>query len=146
MAFLSNKLYVIGGYGEEGPLATCERLDMKTLKWSAMKPMRKQRFNLGVTVAEGSIYAVGGRNNEESLDSLEIFNPKTGKEWTSVSASMQEARNEFGIATGDKKIYCLGGRGVTSIEEFDIAEKEWKCIGSMGDNHFCISAVMYPPV
>lgn len=146
MAFLSNKLYVIGGYGEAGPLATCERLDLKTLKWSAMKPMRKQRFNLGVAVAGGSIYAIGGRNNEESLDSVEIFNPKAGKEWVSLSECMKEARNEFGVASGDNKIFCLGGRGITSIEVFDIEKKEWKFMGSMGDNHFCINAVLYPPV
>ena len=119
---------------------------MKAQKWGAMKPMTKQRFNLGVTVEGGYIYAIGGRNNEESLDSVEIFNPKTGKEWKLLAERMKEARNEFGVAATNNKIFCLGGRGVTSIEVFDIEKKEWSVAGSMGENHFSINALLYPPV
>lgn len=144
MAFLSGKLYVIGGHSPEGALASSERFDTKQEKWTTLKPMNLPRFLLGACAIDGLVYAVGGRNNERSLDTIEVFDPKA-KSWTLLDEKMQESRNDFGLVSRNTEIYCIGGRGVKSIECFDALTKEWKTVGSTGENNFSISCVFYLP-
>lgn len=144
-AYLSGKLYVIGGHSPEGPLASVERLDAKQEKWFTLKPMNSPRFLLGACAVEGIVYAIGGRNNEQSLDTVEVYNPKT-KTWTLQESKMAEPRNDFGLAVKGSEIYCVGGRGVRTIECVNVQTKEWKTVGSTGENNFSISCVFYSPL
>ena len=145
MAFLSGKLYVIGGHSPDGPLASTERFDTKQEKWATLKPMHSPRFLLEACAVDGLVYAVGGRNNERSLDTIEVYDPRT-KGWSLLEAQMQEARNDFGVGARSNEIFCVGGRGVNSIECFDVEAKKWKTVGSTGENNFSISCVFYPPL
>ena len=145
VAFLSGKLYVIGGHSSEGPLATTERFDTKQEKWTTLKPMNFPRFLLGACALDGLVYAVGGRNNERSLDTVEVYDPKA-KRWIVMDEKMQESRNDFGLVSQSNEIYCIGGRGVNSIECLDVGMKEWKSVGSTGENNFSISCAFYPPL
>ena len=145
MTYLSGKLYVIGGHSPDGPLASTERFDTKQEKWVTLKPMNSPRFQLGACAVDGLVYAMGGRNNERSLDTIEVYDPKA-KAWTVVKEKMGESRNDFGLAVKNNEIFCVGGRGVGSIECFDIEMKKWKTVGSTGENNFSISCVFYPPL
>lgn len=142
---MSGKLYVIGGHSPEGPLASAERFDTKHEKWAALKPLNSPRFLLGACALDGLVYVVGGRNNEHSLDSVEVYDPKT-KVWSLLEANMQEARNDFGLAAKGSEIFCVGGRGVHSVECLNVEKKEWRTVGSTGQNNFSISCVFYPPL
>lgn len=144
-AYLSGKLYVIGGHSPDGPLASVERLDAKQEKWFTLKPLNSPRFLLGACAVEGIVYALGGRNNEQSLDTVEIYDPKT-KTWTLQESKMAEPRNDFGLAVKGSEIYCVGGRGVRTIECVNVQTKEWKTVGSTGENNFSISCVFYLPL
>jgi len=145
VAFMSGKLYVIGGHSPEGPLASTERFDTKQEKWVTLKPMNSPRFLLSACALDGLVYAVGGRNNERSLDTVEVYDPKA-KTWSLIEAKMLESRNDFGLAVRSNEIFCVGGRGVHSIECFDVGSKKWRTIGSTGQNNFSISCVFYPPL
>ncbi|KAL9975371.1 hypothetical protein ACROYT_G012526 [Oculina patagonica] len=145
VAFLSGKLYVIGGHSPEGALASTERFDTKQEKWVTLKPMNMPRFLLGACAVDGLVYVVGGRNNERSLDTVEVYDPKA-KVWTLINENMRESRNDFGLVSQSNEIYCIGGRSVSSIECFDLEMKEWKTVGSTGENNFSISCVFYPPL
>lgn len=144
-AYLSGKLYVIGGHSPEGPLASVERLDAKQEKWFTLKPLNSPRFLLGACAVEGIVYAIGGRNNEQSLDTVEIYDPKI-KTWRLQESKMAEPRNDFGLAVKGSEIYCVGGRGVRTIECVNVQTKEWKTVGSTGENNFSISCVFYSPL
>lgn len=144
-AYLSGKLYVIGGHSPDGPLASVERFEAKQEKWVILKPMNFPRFLLGACAVQGLVYAVGGRNNEQSLDSVEVYDPRT-KTWALLETKMMESRNDFGLAAKGSQIFCVGGRGVKSIECLDVQTKEWKTVGSTGENNFSISCVFYPPL
>ena len=145
VAFLSGKLYVIGGHSPEGALASTERFDTKQEKWTALKPMNLPRFLLGACAVDGLVYAVGGRNNERSLDTVEVYDPKA-KVWTIMEESMRECRNDFGLVSQNNQIYCIGGRGANSIECLDVESGQWRTVGSTGENNFSISCVFYPPL
>ena len=107
--------------------------------------MNLPRFLLGACAVDGLVYAVGGRNNERSLVTVEVYDPKA-KVWTVMEESMRECRNDFGLVSQSNQIYCIGGRGANSIECLDVGSKEWRTVGSTGENNFSISCVFYPPL
>lgn len=144
VTFLSSKLYVIGGHSPDGALASIERYDTKQEKWTSLKSMNFPRFLLRACAIDGLVYVVGGRNNERSLDTIEVFDPKA-KSWTILNEKMQDSRNDFGLVTRDNQIFCIGGRGAKSIECFDVVAKQWKNVGSTGENSFSMSCVFYLP-
>ena len=141
---LSGKLYAIGGYGETGPMTSTERFDFKSEKWSILKSLVGPRFHHGVVSLGGKIFVVGGRDNDYSKDTVEVYDPKE-KGWKLLDEKMNEARNDFGIVCQGKSIYCVGGRGVSSVEFYSLAKKEWRVAGRVGQNNFCISCVSFPP-
>lgn len=53
-------------------------------------------FLLGVCVVDGFVYVVGGRNNEWSLDIVEVYDFKV-KVWIVMEENMWECRNDFGF-------------------------------------------------
>ena len=145
VAFLTGKLYVIGGHSPDGPLVSTERFDTKQQKWVTLNSLSMARFQLGACAVDGLVYAIGGRNNERSLDTVEVYDPKA-KSWTLLIEKMAESRNDFGLAVRNHEIYCVGGRGVSSIESFDVVAKEWRSAGSTGENNFSVSCMFYPPM
>ncbi|EDO33930.1 predicted protein [Nematostella vectensis] len=145
VTFLNNKVYVFGGYGSKGPLASAECYNVKQDKWSSIRGMRIPRFQLAATVHGGLIYVLGGRDNDADLSSVEVYDPKA-KTWSKEELNMLEARNDFGVVEQNGRIYCFGGRGVATVECFDVEKKEWKTIGNTGHNNFAIDCVLFPPI
>ena len=60
VAFVSGKIYAIGGSDNSGYLDTNEMYDPKTDTWTTMKPMPTPRCDFGITVYQGKIYVIGG--------------------------------------------------------------------------------------
>ncbi len=52
-----------------------ERLDIDQEKWIQSEPMLSRRSTLGVAVLNGEIYAVGGFDGNNGLDTVEKYNP-----------------------------------------------------------------------
>jgi len=75
--------------------------------WTTMAELPTARSGLGVAVANGKIYAIGGQNGDGVLNTTEEYDPVTN-EWTSKT-SMPTARSDFGIAVYQNKIYVIGG-------------------------------------
>ena len=80
--------------------------------WSSKASIHGAGVGLGVVVADGKIYAIGGSTAVESyrggLSAInEVYDPVTDT-WT-VLASMPTPRRDFAIAAYQNKIYCIGG-------------------------------------
>lgn len=65
--------------------------------------MSERRLGASVAVLNGLLYVVGGHNNEDTLKSVETYNPNNGV-WTSV-ANMHKRRAFAGKIIFLKKIY-----------------------------------------
>ena len=52
-----------------------ERLDVETERWIPVEPMLSRRSTLGVAVLNGELYAVGGFDGNNGLDTVEKYNP-----------------------------------------------------------------------
>jgi hypothetical protein len=105
--------------------------------WISKAPMQVARFNLGLAVFNGKIYAIGGSSQSGQLPNLrggtvgtnEEYDPKMGT-WT-FKKSMLTPRFFFSIATFQNKIYCIGGYTsngtVTGVNEvYDPATDAWE--------------------
>jgi len=84
--------------------------------WNQKQSMNRARGGLGVTAANGKIYAIGGCSKNGSYSRRPIsgfvrtneeYDPMIDK-WT-IKASMLTPRSNFAIATCQEKIYCIGG-------------------------------------
>lgn len=63
------------------PTCVCrsvERLDLEKSGWVPVEPMQSRRSTLGVAVLKDELYAVGGFDGTNGLDTVEKYNP--GKE------------------------------------------------------------------
>jgi N-acetylneuraminic acid mutarotase len=103
-------------------------------EWTAKAPMPTARGGLGVAVANGKIYAIGGLNNDTQLAVNEEYNPVTNT-WA-TRTPMPTARSGFAIAVYQNKIYCIGGTvgdsdnlvsGFTGVNEvYDPVKNTWE--------------------
>ena len=147
MVILSHKLYVIGGYNDDGPLSSVECFNIRNKKWKEQPGLQEPRFQLGAVASAGKIYAIGGRDDLHSLSSVEVFHRSQGT-WVQLGEHMNEARCAFGLILHKKMIYCFGGRGQQSIERYDLTTGEWSPVGrmSLDQSSISLSCVLYPPL
>jgi N-acetylneuraminic acid mutarotase len=100
--------------------------------WETMADMPTARSGLGVAVVDGKIHAIGGYLDQISfsghLGTNEMYDPATDT-WA-TRESMPTARNRFGIAVVQNKIYVIGGEtddGYTGANEvYDPATDNWE--------------------
>ena len=67
-----------------------------SLEWRESAPMYSARCYVSVVTLDGKLYAMGGFNGRERLNSVERFDP-VENQWTMV-ASMNRARSDAGAA------------------------------------------------
>jgi hypothetical protein len=96
--------------------------------------MTTARGGLGVVVANGKIYAIGGLNGSSlPLNINEEYNPSTNR-WSNKMA-MPTARSGFAIAAYQNKIYVMGGTFgngyVANTEVYDPVKDIWETKASM---------------
>jgi N-acetylneuraminic acid mutarotase len=112
--------------------------------WTSRAPMQVARAGVGVAVVSSKIYAIGGSTRSGGggtrdgplpftggvVGTNEEYDPATDT-WT-YKAPMPTARDVFGIAVYDDKIYCVGGStekgsGVKGLNEvYDPATDSWE--------------------
>jgi N-acetylneuraminic acid mutarotase len=122
--------YAIGGstsnFGAE--LASVERLDPVTGRWSLVTPMPTARGNPAAAAARGDVYVLGGFVNDKTVDIVEIFDPPSGQ-WRS-GRPLPEARGGAGAAAIGDRIYVVGGfdavdTRTAAVFVYDVSEDAW---------------------
>ena len=130
---VNDKIYVIDTYGTTRP---SYEYNPATNTWTAKAAIPNQRQGeVGVAVANGKIYVIGGWLSDTYLGTTDEFDPATNT-WT-TKASMVHPR---GITEGSRfdggmvvvinnKIYAIGGNKDGTVqfwnEEFDPATNTW---------------------
>ena len=118
------KLFAVGGYGlnDQGQneyLKSVECFDPSTGVWTNINPMNEAREWLGLAVLGDKLFAMGGRDEDGTLSSVECLDLSVpNSQWTTV-APMTSPRFRMGAVVTGGKIYIAGGRGSSSIECFD---------------------------
>src|SRR5258708_6096591 len=117
----------VGGTNR-GPSATVEAYDPATDTWTSKAAMPTARWELGVAVVNGIIYAVGGQDAEPNgLTTVEAYDPATDT-WT-TKAPMPTGRYRLGVAAVNGVLYAVGGlhglTGVDIVEAYDPVTDTW---------------------
>ena len=91
--------------------------------------MSKRRCGVGVGVVEDCMYAVGGHDGNNYLNSVERFDPKTSQ-WGTIIAPTSTCRTSVGVAVLKKMLYAVGGQDGVSclsvVERLDPLGGEWE--------------------
>jgi hypothetical protein len=124
----------------------------------SLAPMITPRYEMGVTAANGKIYAVGGiPNGALASNANEVFDP-TSNTWASkaVVKTADGLSYLYGAAafTLDNAPCLMGGVGlkshsglvVTSVECFDASGNAWNSLGVLVTATYDMAAVVVPKV
>lgn len=113
-------IYVSGGVLEPGEIAlnSVERYDHNADTWEFVAPLNEFRRNHESIKVGGVMYAIGGTDGTNFLDTMETYNP-LNDEWTTSPHTLNIPRGNFGLTKGhDGKIYAIGGNDNAGFSEF----------------------------
>ena len=109
------------------------RYDLKTNHWAPVEPMKTKCKHLGTAVLDNLWYAIGGRDENTELNSVEKYDPITNQ-WSSVVA-MNFYRSGVDLAVVNEHLYAVGGfdgsNYLKSVEWLDPSTNQWRIAGSM---------------
>ena len=104
----SGMLFSIGGRGKGGdPFSKIEIYNWLKDCWTPGPRLLMPRRHVATAVAEGKIYAVGGHNGSEHLNTVECFDPAIGK-WQ-LCQPMATCRRGMSVGILKGMLYAVGG-------------------------------------
>ena len=113
--------------------------------WTQKTDMPTARSCLSTSVANGKIYAIGGRSASGApLTTVEQYDPSTDT-WT-TKANMPTARLCHGACVVEGKIYVIGGgrsvlgAGSSTVVQYDPETDTWTRKANMPTSRFVLSA------
>ena len=139
-ATVGGKIYVVGGF-EEPSLGNMlnfaitpvvEEYDPSTDRWRARAPMPVGLHHMGIGVAGGRLYVVGGYKQSGlsawgPVASVYVYDPAADA-W-SERAPMPTARGALSVALHEGKLYAIGGyegrANSAAVEVYDPASNSW---------------------
>lgn len=145
-AVVDGKLYVMGGQRTDsgvipGPATNLlEIYDPATDRWTTGNPMPTARMGLVAAVANGKIYAIGGRTDgfsTSAVGTVEQLDPATGL-WTTRNP-MQTARffaagTTLPTPVGDQIVVAGGesfGLLLASVEQYNALANAWSSLNAL---------------
>jgi serine/threonine-protein kinase PknK len=130
MVGVGGKLYVVGGFTQQGQIATTTLVyDSESATWSTEPGMPDPREHHMVVEHDGLIYTIGGRVDTPDTNAADVerFDPRTGK-WTEL-APMHQTRSGHTCAAAEGLIACLGGETTGAVfdsaEVYDVRADRW---------------------
>jgi len=148
VAVVGNMVYRVGGKKNGDPQSFMDMYDPNTDTWTFnLWEMDPRILDMGVTVMNDRIYAVGGYSNElchgnygKWLDTAKVLDLAMdgSKKWSKI-ADMNIPRRYVGVGTLYGKVYAVGGHegfgcneGLSSVECYDPLEKdEWTYVADL---------------
>jgi hypothetical protein len=118
-------VYVVGNHEQEKGAATRD-VEWSTPvdeagfgKWQKTSPLQVARYGLGLAVHGDNLYAVGGLNGPEFLDSIEVARMPAGGglgPWRLLETKLSSKRAMMAIVAYEEWIYSIGGAGSDTVE------------------------------
>ena len=112
--------------------------------WTTLTSMPTARWDLGVAVNNGILYAVGGQTGNGFLATVEAYDPATNT-WT-TKAPMPTARYFLATTAVNGILYAVGGTNsqtgnsdLATVEAYDPATDTWTTKASMPTARFGLS-------
>ncbi len=135
MAALGGRIYVVGGWGEQGPVSDLQILDPATGHVESGTPLPSPMWLGTATVLGGRLHAIGavGWNEDDPICSLcgtsfhEVFDPSTGA-WSS-RATPPSGLYPTAADTVNGKIHLVRGGTGGHLAVYDPEADSWTTSG-----------------
>jgi RHS repeat-associated protein len=132
----NNKLYAIGGQGDNGCVPYVEEYDPEADTWTVKNTTGPAIHSMAVTNYNNNIYVFGGIESfySDILNKAWKYDP-IADNWTSLK-TMPSMRCACAAAAIDGTIYIAGGliaAGENGIEVYDIATNQWNTKESLSN-------------
>ncbi|KAF5907337.1 kelch-like protein 22, partial [Clarias magur] len=130
IAVLNNFVYLVGGDNNTSGFraeSRCWRYDPRHNSWCDIQPLQQQHADHCVCVADGCIYAIGGRDYSVELECVERYNPQTNT-WEYVAPLKREVYAHAGAVLDGKIYIACGRRGMAYLKEtycYDPRANQW---------------------
>eukprot|EP00747_Dinoflagellata_sp_TGD_P225815 gnl/TRDRNA2_/TRDRNA2_99574_c1_seq1.p1 gnl/TRDRNA2_/TRDRNA2_99574_c1~~gnl/TRDRNA2_/TRDRNA2_99574_c1_seq1.p1 ORF type:complete len:355 (+),score=43.27 gnl/TRDRNA2_/TRDRNA2_99574_c1_seq1:404-1468(+) len=86
--FMAGMVYVVGGRGVKGSLATCERFDTATGLWEVLPEMSAAHRNFGAAALAGLLFVVSGAGERQQYPTgCECFDPAAPTAWSRLRST-----------------------------------------------------------
>jgi Kelch motif len=119
---VGDRLYAIGGVGEEGHVGPAEEYDPRTNKWTDLPPLPRPRDHVAGFAYEGKACVAGGRSPNTAQ--VHCWDP-AGRRWTALP-DLPAATSGAGGGTLGERAMVAGGEdpdGGTMIDRLAVLEK-----------------------
>jgi non-specific serine/threonine protein kinase len=131
MVTVGDRLYVIGGFSQQGELATSTLVyDIATESWTSTEGMPDPREHLTAVVHRGTVIVMGGRKGDPATNSavVERFDPRRNR-WSSLPEMLEPRSGHACALVANRFVGCIGGEdamGVFSTAEvLDLRRERW---------------------
>ncbi|XP_035255267.1 kelch-like protein 10 [Anguilla anguilla] len=136
-------LLAVGGWSERSPSSALESYDVRANQWvSVAQDQERPRAYHGAACLGGSVYCVGGRDEEEFFSSVRRFDTAT-LTWHEA-APMHLRRCYVSVAVLGGRVYAMGGFdghvGHSSAERYQPEANQWSYIQPMHEQRSDASA------
>lgn len=144
VAAIGTTVYVVGGFGPDGAVATVEAYDTALDRWRTVTPLPVPVHHPGVAGLGGRLYVVGGFGpGWTATDAVWRYDPATDR-WQGI-ARLPTARGALGVTTLNGLLYAVGGRAdhdTGALEVYDPAMDRWVVKAPMPTqrNHLAVVA------
>ena len=140
LGVIGHRLYTFGGapdsegIGDEA-FNTLEIYDFERRKWSKGPPMSVAREHLGGAVADGLLYAIGGRatGHDGNFATVERYNPRRER-WRRLP-DLHKARSGIAATTVDGRVVVFGGEErsgtIAEVEMYNPERRRWTSLPEM---------------
>lgn len=123
------RLYAVGGWTDEfKSIASAEMYDPNLKRWIELEPMAQKRCGVGLTTLGNSIYAVGGHDGTNYLNTIERYDIEQAS-WFKDVAPMSHVRTSGCVISLNDKIYAIGGQvstgAIDQVEMYDPGTNTW---------------------
>ncbi|XP_065676838.1 kelch-like protein 12 isoform X1 [Hydra vulgaris] len=136
LATINGEMFVVGGItttrteGRESTiemLDTVKKYDMEQAIWVSVASLHARRSKMSVIECAGNIYAIGGFDGAQTLNSVECYCPITDR-WKFVSPMITHRRCTCAVSCGNF-IFVVGGHDgaqiLNTIETYDVERDVW---------------------
>jgi len=114
LVMLDKYIYAIGGKeffkNAKSYLASCERLNLKTLEWEYTASLSIARSDFGACALGNAIYVIGGKNDSGPLYDIERFTEANGWELFSDFRLPSKIEGCIAFPTSYNEILVIGGK------------------------------------
>lgn len=143
------KLIVVGGYGRTECLKSVESYCPVTNKWTEELNLNDARGRVQITIIDETIYAIGGSNGVNELDTVECLQMNfEGKQKWKKCAKLPFPRSNAAVCALDGKIYCIGGNstgqnGIRQCDVYDPETNKWTSIAPLNTGRCQAGVIAY---